>query len=157
MLLQTRGHNRADMQLLSLAIRKGWDIPEPVMAALPARVLQILTNKETPVREQLRGVEAIMAMREQDATLAAKSIALEQDQQKLDIEREKLGKPTVVAVQQNVEITAAAEAAGKQGKMAADVAAMDALILPPEVIYKAAQKQGTNGNGSSHGNGDGHA
>ncbi len=102
--------------------------------------------------EALRSVMQDPQARRREKIAAAKALAAID---KLNMEQEKRagGTPdTLVVVQQQQAV-----AVNPAQQAAAEVAAMDATILPAAVLYGHLVKpEGSNGNGQSNGNGNGH-
>jgi len=63
-LLTDPSHSRADLAMVETAIRKGWQIPEQLLEALP-RVAGAMALKGKP-RDQIRAIEVILRMKEQN-------------------------------------------------------------------------------------------
>lgn len=63
-LLTDTGHSRSDLAMLETAIRKGWDIPEQLLDALP-KVAGSLALKGRP-RDQIAAMKVLLAMKEQN-------------------------------------------------------------------------------------------
>lgn len=57
---------RSDLMMVSMAINKGWDIPDHVLSMCPEKIVEILTNKKTSTRAKLRAVEVLIKMRQQN-------------------------------------------------------------------------------------------
>lgn len=63
-LLTDPGHTRQDLAMIRQAVRKGWDIPEQLLSALPkvAGAMALDKNEKSAVR--LKAMETILKMKE---------------------------------------------------------------------------------------------
>lgn len=63
-LLTDPGHTRADLRIVETAIRKGWQIPDQLLEALP-KVAGAMALKGKP-RDQIAAMKVLLAMKEQN-------------------------------------------------------------------------------------------
>jgi hypothetical protein len=63
-LLTNPGHSREDLRIVETAIRKGWEIPEQLLEALP-KVAGAMALKGKP-RDQIAAMKVLLAMKEQN-------------------------------------------------------------------------------------------
>jgi hypothetical protein len=63
-LLTNPGHTREDFRMVETAIRKGWQIPDQLLEALP-RVAGVMALKGKP-RDQIAAMKVLLAMKEQN-------------------------------------------------------------------------------------------
>ena len=63
--LLTQPLSRSDMQLIGQAVRKGWKIPENLMAGLPAALVKIVA--EGKPRDKIAAARVLMKMQEANA------------------------------------------------------------------------------------------
>lgn len=63
-LLADHGHTRSDLRLVETAIRKGWQIPDQLLEALP-KVAGAMALKGNP-RDQIAAMKVLLAMKEQN-------------------------------------------------------------------------------------------
>lgn len=63
-LLTDAGHSRADLMMVETAIRKGWQIPDQLLEALP-KVAGAMALKGKP-RDQIAAMKVLLAMKEQN-------------------------------------------------------------------------------------------
>lgn len=63
-LLTNPGHTREDLRMVETAIRKGWQIPEQLLDALP-KVAGAIALKGKP-RDQIAAMKVLLAMKEQN-------------------------------------------------------------------------------------------
>jgi hypothetical protein len=52
----------SDLAEIRTGIHKGWDLPDKIRRVLPAQVLAILADKNTPVKDKLKAVEILERM-----------------------------------------------------------------------------------------------
>ena len=63
---------RSDMRMIERAIRKGWEIPPALYAALPGELVRLLApGSKASNRDKLRAVSLLMSMHRDNVTLAA--------------------------------------------------------------------------------------
>ena len=65
-LLTDPGHIRSDLQMIRTAIRKGYDIPDELLSALPKIAGALMLDKSQKGQVRLKAIETIMAMKEAD-------------------------------------------------------------------------------------------
>ena len=65
-LLTDPGHTRQDLQMIRTAIRKGYDIPDELLSALPKIAGALMLDKSQKGQVRLKAIETIMAMKEAD-------------------------------------------------------------------------------------------
>ena len=63
-LLTDPGHSREDLRMVETAIRKGWQIPDQLLEALP-KVAGAMALKGKP-RDQIAAMKVLLAMKEQN-------------------------------------------------------------------------------------------
>lgn len=63
-ILNDDGHTRADLKLLEMAIRKGWEIPDELLRHLP-KVAGAIALKGKP-RDQIAAMKVLIAMKGQN-------------------------------------------------------------------------------------------
>lgn len=63
-LLTDTGHTRSDLRMVETAIRKGWQIPDQLLEALP-KVAGAMALKGNP-RDQIAAMKVLLAMKEQN-------------------------------------------------------------------------------------------
>jgi hypothetical protein len=52
----------SDLAQIRTGIHKGWDLPDKIRRVLPAQVLAMLADKNTPVKDKLKAVEILERM-----------------------------------------------------------------------------------------------
>ena len=65
-LLTEPGHTRQDLAMVRTAIRKGYDIPDELLSALPKIAGALMLDKTQKGHVRLKAIETIMAMKEAD-------------------------------------------------------------------------------------------
>ena len=63
-LLTDPGHTRQDLQMIRTAIRKGYDISDELLSALPKIAGALMLDKSQKGQVRLKAIETIMAMHE---------------------------------------------------------------------------------------------
>ena len=69
-LLTDPGHVRQDLQMIRTAIRKGYDIPDKLLSALPKIAGALMLDKSQKGQVRLKAIETIMAMHEYNQAAA---------------------------------------------------------------------------------------
>lgn len=65
-LLTDPGHLRSDLQMITTAIRRGYDIPDELIAALPKVAGSLMLDKNQKGQVRLKAIDALMAMKAAD-------------------------------------------------------------------------------------------
>ena len=63
-LLTEPGHTRQDLAMVRTAIRKGYDIPDELLSALPKIAGALVLDKTQRGQVRLKAIQTIMAMKE---------------------------------------------------------------------------------------------